>query len=252
MTTLIFIYGLIIGSFLNVCIYRTPRRESIAFPASHCPICNTTLKWYDNIPLFSYILLKGKCRYCSSKISIQYPIVEVFNAIIYIILFYYYSFSLDFMYYALISSVLIIITFIDLKEMIIPDILVIILLILSVTYKTLNYFLNSISPQILNSLGGFLIAGGLFLAIVILSKGGMGGGDVTLISALGFILGIKYILFNIFLSFIIGAIISLFLLITKIKSRKDPIPFGPFIVLAFFITLLWGERILYWYVNLIS
>lgn len=252
MTTLIFIYGLIIGSFLNVCIYRTPRRESIAFPASHCPICNTTLKWYDNIPLFSYILLKGKCRYCSSKISIQYPIVEVFNAIIYIILFYYYSFSLDFIYYALISSVLIIITFIDLKEMIIPDILVIILLILSVTYKTLNYFLNSISPQILNSLGGFLIAGGLFLAIVILSKGGMGGGDVTLISALGFILGIKYILFNIFLSFIIGAIISLFLLITKIKSRKDPIPFGPFIVLAFFITLLWGDRILYWYANLIS
>lgn len=252
MTTLIFIYGLIIGSFLNVCIYRIPREESIVFPSSHCPICNTTLKWYDNIPFFSYMLLKGKCRYCSTKISIQYPIVETLNAIIYLILFYYFKLSLDFIYLSLISSVLIVITFIDLKEMIIPDVLVIILLILSVLYKILNYYLYNVPPQILNSLGGLLIAGGLFLAIVILSKGGMGGGDVTLISALGFILGIKYILLNIFLSFILGAIISIILLITKIKDRKDPIPFGPFIILGFYITVLFGERIMNFYFTLIT
>lgn len=104
MTTLIFIYGLLIGSFLNVCIYRTPRGESIAFPASHCPKCGTKLKWYDNIPLFSYIFLKGKCRYCKEKISLQYPIVEALNALIYIILFYYFSLSIDFIFFALISS----------------------------------------------------------------------------------------------------------------------------------------------------
>lgn len=251
MTLLIFIYGLIIGSFLNVCIYRIPREENIVFPSSHCTKCSTSLKWYDNIPLFSYIFLKGKCRYCKAPIPKQYPIVETLNAIIYIILFYYFAFSLDFIFYALISSVLLVITFIDLKEMIIPDILVIIILILSIIYKVINYVLYNIHPEILNGLGGLLIAGGIFLAIVILSKGGMGGGDVTLIASLGFILGIKYILLSIFLSFILGAIISLFLLIAKIKTRKDPIPFGPFIVLAFFITVFWGESIVGLYVEIL-
>jgi leader peptidase (prepilin peptidase)/N-methyltransferase len=252
MTVLVFIYGLIIGSFLNVCIYRIPRNESVVFPSSHCPNCNHYLKWYDNIPLFSYIFLGGKCRYCKAPISIQYPIVETLNALIYLILFYYFSFSIDFIFYALISSVLVVITFIDLKEMIIPDALVITILILSVVYKAVNYFTYDINPQILSSLGGLLLAGGLFLAIVILSKGGMGGGDVTLIAALGFILGHKFILFNIFLSFILGAVISLILLLTKIKTRKDPIPFGPFIILAFFITIIWGEGILSLYINLIT
>ena len=252
MTILILIYGLIIGSFLNVCIYRVPREESIAFPGSHCPTCEHKLKWYDNIPLFSYLSLKGKCRYCGVKISKQYPIVESLNALIYLILFYYFNFSIDFIFLALISSVLIVILFIDLKEMIIPDILVVILLGLSVLHKMLNYFLNGLSPQIVNSFLGLLLAGGLFLAIVLLSKGGMGGGDVTLIAALGFILGVKYILLTIFLSFILGAIISVALLATKIKTRKDPIPFGPFIILGFFISLLWGEVLLDWYFKLLS
>src|SRR5690606_9941935 len=114
-----------------------------------------------------------------------------------------------------------------------------------------NFFYFDISPQLINSLGGLILAGGLFLAIVILSKGGMGGGDVTLIAALGFVLGFKHIFLNIFLSFIIGAILSLFLLLTKIKTRKDPIPFGPFIVLSFFITVLWGQSILDWYFKLL-
>lgn len=248
MTLLILIYGLLIGSFLNVCIYRIPKEESIAFPSSHCPNCSHKLKWYDNIPLFSYLILRGECRYCSAKISPQYPVVEALNAIIYIILFFSFTSFIDFIFYALISSVLIVITFVDLKEMIIPDIFIVIILILSVLHKVLNYFIYGISPQLLNSLGGLLIAGGLFLAIVILSRGGMGGGDVTLIGALGFVVGIKNILLTIFLSFILGAIISIALLATKIKTRKDPIPFGPFIVLAFFIVLLYGEDLvnIYW------
>ena len=132
MTILIFTYGILIGSFLNVCIYRIPREESIAFPSSHCPTCNTSLKWYDNIPVVSYISLKGRCRYCSTKISSQYPIIEFFNAIIYLTLFYKFNLSIDFIFYAFISSTLIVITMIDLKEMIIPDSLVITLLILSI------------------------------------------------------------------------------------------------------------------------
>ena len=252
MTILIFIYGIIIGSFLNVCIYRIPREESIAFPSSHCTSCGTSLKWYDNIPLFSYISLRGKCRYCQSKISKQYPIVEALNGITYIVLFYYYNLSLDFVFYSLISSTLIVITFIDLIEMIIPDILVIIILILSLFHKILNYFIYNISPEFLNSFLGLLLAGGIFLAIVLLSRGGMGGGDVTLIGALGFVLGIRLVLLNILLSFILGAIISIVLLATKIKTRKDPIPFGPFIVLAFFITLVWGEGIVGMYLGLMG
>ena len=252
MTLLILIYGLIIGSFLNVCIYRIPREESIAFPGSHCPKCNSKLKWYDNIPLFSYLSLGGKCRYCKVPISKQYPIVESLNAIIYIIMYFKFGFSLDFVFYSLLFSVLIVITLIDIKEMIIPDILVVIILGLSILHKGINYFVYGVSPEILSSIGGFLLAGGLFLAIVLLSRGGMGGGDVTLIAALGFVIGIKYILLTIFLSFILGAIISLFLLATKLKTRKDPIPFGPFIVLGFFITVLCGSEIINWYIRLLT
>jgi leader peptidase (prepilin peptidase)/N-methyltransferase len=173
MTLIIFIYGITIGSFLNVCIYRIPREESIAFPSSHCPSCGTSLSWYDNIPLFSYLSLMGKCRYCKAKISLQYPLVEALNGLIYLILFYTYGLTLDFLFYGLISSTLIVITFIDLKDMIIPDILVVIILVLSSLHKVLNYFLFDISPELMTSILGLLVAGGLFLAIVLLSRGGI-------------------------------------------------------------------------------
>lgn len=251
MTLLIFIYGLIIGSFLNVCIYRIPRGESIAWPGSHCPTCSHSLSWYDNIPLFSYLVLKGKCRYCRTNISAQYPLVESLNALLYIIMYFRFGFGVDFIFYSLVSSVLLSIIFIDLKEMIIPDSLVLCILVLSVIHKTVNYFLYGISPGLINSFLGLLVAGGLFVAIVLLSRGGMGGGDVTLMGALGFVLGFKNILLNIFLSFVLGAIISIALLAAKIKTRKDPIPFGPFIVLGFFITSLWGKVIINWYFNIL-
>lgn len=250
MQLLIFTYGLLIGSFLNVCIYRIPREENIAFPSSHCPNCNTNLKWYDNIPLLSYIILKGKCRYCDTNISSQYPMIELLNAIIYLLLFYKFNLSIDFIFYALIASTLIVVTIIDLKEMIIPDSLVITLLVLSILHKATNYIIHKTPINIIDSLGALLIAGGIFLLIVILSRGGMGGGDVTLIGALGFILGIKYITLTIFLSFVLGGLISVFLLATKLKTRKDPVPFGPFIVLGFMITLFWGEGLIEWYFNI--
>lgn len=251
MTLLILIYGLIIGSFLNVCIYRIPRGESIAWPGSHCPTCNHSLSWYDNIPLFSYLVLKGKCRYCKAHISAQYPVVESLNALLYIIMYLRYGFGVDFIFYSLMSSVLLAIIFIDFKEMIIPDSLVLSIVVFTIIYKIVNYFVYGLSLDLFGSILGMLIAGGLFLTIVLLSRGGMGGGDVTLIGALGFVLGVKYILLNIFLSFILGAIISVFLLAAKIKTRKDPIPFGPFIALGFFMTSLVGQSIINWYFNLL-
>ncbi|WP_312833132.1 prepilin peptidase [Sedimentibacter saalensis] len=251
MKLLILIYGLVIGSFLNVCIYRIPRGESIAWPGSHCPTCSHSLSWYDNIPLFSYLVLEGKCRYCKTNISAQYPVVESLNALLYIIMYFRFGFGVDFIFYSSMSSVLLAIIFIDLKEMIIPDSLVLSILVVSVIHKTVNYFLYGISPGLISSFLGLLVAGGLFAAIVLLSRGGMGGGDVTLMGALGFVLGFKNILLNIFLSFVLGAIISIVLLAAKIKTRKDPIPFGPFIVLGFFITSLWGKVIINWYFNIL-
>ena len=166
-------------------------------------------------------------------------------------MYFKFSLSVDFIFYSLISSVLLAIIFIDFKEMIIPDSLVLSIVVFTIIYKTANYFVYGLSPDLFGSILGMLIAGGLFLAIVMLSRGGMGGGDVTLIGALGFVLGVKYILLNIFLSFVLGAIISVFLLAAKIKTRKDPIPFGPFIALGFFMTVLMGQSIINWYFNLL-
>ena len=249
MTILIFIYGLLIGSFLNVCIYRIPREESIIFPSSHCPNCGTSLKWYDLVPVLSYIFQKGKCRYCGGEISQQYPIVELLNAIMYLFIYLQFGFTLEFLFYAIIFSILIIITVIDLQHMIIPDSLVIAIFIFTIIYKLLNYILYRQSPELINSILGLVLSILLFLLIIIISKGGMGGGDATLIGVLGFILGIKGIFLAIFLSFILGAIISIFLLIMKIKNRKDPIPFGPFIILGFLIVVFWGESLINWYKN---
>jgi leader peptidase (prepilin peptidase)/N-methyltransferase len=251
MIALVIIYGLLIGSFLNVLIYRIPREESITFPGSHCPECNHKLKWYDNIPLISYIMLQGKCRYCGAKISIQYPLIETLNAIVYVFLYISFGWSIDFVFYALIASVLIAIAGIDLKEQIIPDSLVVSILVFEVLHKAANYFVIGHSPRLVDSLLGLAVGGGIFLIIVLVSRGGMGGGDVTLIGALGFVLGFKYILLTIFFSFILGAIISVFLLATKLKTRKDPIPFGPFIIVGFFIVLMYGEQILDWYFNIL-
>lgn len=249
MLTLILLYGLIIGSFLNVCIYRIPKEESISFPPSHCGSCGKKINWYDNIPVFSYIVLKGRCRNCRDIFSLQYPLIEILNAIIYIILFKRFGLGIDFVFYSLILSTLIVVFFIDLKYMIIPDKLIITIVIFEVLHKIGLYFTDK-QINLKTSLLGALLAGLLFLIIVIVSGGGMGDGDITLISSLGFILGVKLILLNIFLSFLIAAIVSIALLGLQIKTRKDPIPFGPFIILAFFIVLLFGEAIIDLYIKL--
>ncbi|MFA5524057.1 MAG: prepilin peptidase [Tissierellales bacterium] len=249
MYILTFIYGSIIGSFLNVCIYRTPREESIAYPASHCPKCNTPLKWYDLIPILSFLFQKGKCRYCGETVSPQYPIVESLNGVLYTIIFHYYGASIDFIFYSFIVSILIIISVIDYYHQIIPDVLVVFILILSICYKFTTIILCKAPFNLLDSILGLLIGGGLFLIIALVSKGGMGGGDIKLISALGFILGLKKTLLNILLSFIIGSTLSVLLLMFKKKGKKDAIPFGPFINIGFIISFLLGDMIIYWYLS---
>ncbi|SCG83291.1 leader peptidase (prepilin peptidase) / N-methyltransferase [Proteiniborus sp. DW1] len=242
------IFGCIIGSFLNVCIYRIPREESIVYPSSHCPECNTPLKWYDLLPIFSFLFQKGKCRYCGMTISPQYLIVELLSGILYTIIFYFYAATVDFVFYSLLISILITISYIDYHHQIIPDSLVGTILLLSIFYKTILFAIHKTPFNLQDSILALLIGGGLFLIIAIASKGGIGGGDIKLISVLGFILGIKKTILTILLSFIIGAAFSIFLLILKKKERKDVIPFGPFINIAFSIALFFGDSIINWYV----
>lgn len=243
----IFLLGTIIGSFLNVCIHRIPKKESIVFPGSYCPSCSTPLKWYDLIPVLSFLFLKGKCRCCGERISPKYPTVELINGIIFVMLFSKIGFNLDFIFHTFLFSLFIIISFIDLDYQIIPNTMVLFILLVSIVYKILNFLLYNVPSNLVNSLMGLGISGLIFFIIFVVSKGGMGGGDVKLIGVLGFILGIPKIFINIFLSFLAGGIISVLLLAFKIKGRKDPIPFGPFIILGFIITLFWGDKIVNWY-----
>lgn len=249
MAIIIFLLGITIGSFLNVCIYRIPKGESLVFPTSHCIKCNTPLKWYNLIPIISFILQKGRCRYCREAISLQYPVVELLTGIILTILYFNIGINIDFIYYLFLFSLLIIITFIDIKHQIIPDGLILSILIGTILYKSIQYLLFDVPINLLNGLIGFIISSLFFLIIIIVSKGGMGGGDLKLIGVFGFILGFPEIILNIFLSFIIGGMVSILLLAFKIKGRKDPIPFGPFIILGFIVTLFWGTCIISWYIN---
>jgi len=241
--------GLIVGSFSNVCIYRIPRNESIVFPASHCPKCRSKIQPFDNIPLLSFILLKGRCRNCKSKISIRYPMVEFLTGLTYLIIYLVYGLSIQTLVYIILSSALIIIAFIDLNQQIIPD-------VISLPGIIIGFILSFFVPYIsfVDSILGIVVGGGIILVIgmggsAIYKKEAMGGGDIKLAAMIGAFLGWRYIIISLFLGFFLGALAGIILIMSKIKKREDVIPFGPFIVLGSFITLFWGEKIILWYLG---
>lgn len=244
MTIIFLIYGLFIGSFLNVCIFRIPSGISIAFPPSSCGSCGHRLNYIDMIPVVNYIKNKGKCRYCGSPYSMQYPLIELLNGVLYAFVALKYGFTLTSVLYCLIISLLITISIIDLKHKIIPDSLNIAGGILGIIFIILE------KTIITDSLIGAGIGLGFFLLIALITNA-MGGGDIKLMAALGFIFGVKGVLFITLFSFVTGAVISLFLLITKVKSRKDEIPFGPFISLSALMYIYFGNEIINWYLNII-
>lgn len=242
---LIFISGTIIGSFLNVCIYRIPLGKSIVFPGSHCIKCGGRLKARHLIPVISYILLGGKCSYCNAKISARYPLVELLTGFLYTVLFVKFYWTLYFFKYAFLVSLLLIISFIDLQIQIIPNGLVLwglamglIFALIDKYYPFTGYFL------------GALIGGGLFLLIALLSRGGMGGGDVKLMFFLGLFLGWEKTLLTLFLSFVSGGFFAFSVLILGLKRRKDPIPFGPFINTAAITAVIFEVEIFSFYFSL--
>lgn len=243
MTLIIFTLGLLIGSFLNVCIYRIPRDESISYPPSHCANCTNRIKAYDLIPVISYIFLRGKCRYCGEKISIKYPLIEFFTGLIFVGLYYKYDISLDLVKYLILASYLIVIGLIDLNT---TDVYL---------KTTLSGFIIGVLFLILNlyngePIGTYIIAaiiGGGFITTIIILTGGMGWGDAEICALCGIYLGIRLTILTLFLSVILGGIIGVTLILTKKKTRKDYIPFGPYITIAALISILWGEKIIAWY-----
>jgi len=239
-----------IGSFLNVCIHRLPREESIVTPGSHCPGCQRPIRFYDNIPLASYIMLRGKCRYCHTPISFQYPLVEGLTAFISLCLFIKFGPSWSYLFYFAFIAALIPITLIDLYHQIIPD-------VISLPGIGVGLLASFFLPQItfLNSLVGVLLGGGsLFLVAIgyhwLFKREGMGGGDVKLLAMIGAFLGWKAVILTILLSSLIGSVAGILLMLTKGKGFKYAIPFGPFLSLGAVISLFYGEEIIRWYLYL--
>ncbi|OIO33488.1 MAG: hypothetical protein AUJ70_03155 [Candidatus Omnitrophica bacterium CG1_02_40_15] len=246
---LIFIFGLIIGSFLNVCIYRTPRNESVAYPGSRCTSCKKPIPWYDNIPLLSYLMLRGRCRVCHEKISFRYFAVELISAVSFLILYMNFGLNYIFWIYSLLTFSLIVVTFIDLEFQIIPDRIslvgIFVGIVLSVSFPGLqNAF--TWKKAFLNSIIGALAGGGLIYLTGVLGqlafkKESMGGGDVKLMAMLGAFLGWKIAALIFFLAPFFGAPIGIYM---KFVKKEDIIPYGPYISLASFVAMVWGHKIL--------
>ena len=244
---LVFIFGLIIGSFLNVCIYRIPIGQSIVSPPSFCRSCGRRLKRLDIIPIISWIFLAGKCRKCGEYIGIRYPIVELITGLSFSVVYWQYGMHWILLPHLTLTAILIAILFIDLDHKIIPNKINLFAL---ASFFLFNIILGYIHWS--DALLGAVIGGGFLLFLVLLSKGtAMGMGDVKFMAVLGLYLGWKNIILTLLLSFIFGGVFGILLLISKRKSRKDAIPFGPWIALAAFITIIFGKDILTWYIALL-
>lgn len=261
----IFLFGLIVGSFLNCVIYRLQVRRSFLIGRSICPQCKHKLSFLDLIPLFSFLALRGRCRYCRKPISLQYPLVELATGALFILIIFWhlsFGFALTFELWALltlcfmlcVSCFMIVILAYDLKHLIIPDNVLCPAIAITLVYRFVEILFRYSSFEILLSdyLLSAVIAAGFFLVIYFLSRGRwIGLGDVKLAVLLGLVLGFPKILVGLFLSYLIGGIIGIGLIIAKKKGLKSEVPFAPFLIISTFITLFWGEQIINWYLGLI-
>ena len=242
--------GLIFGSFANVCIYRMPRNMSVMTPNSHCTSCNAFIKWYDNIPILSYIFLKGKCRRCKSKISIKYPLVEFSCGVLFVSMYYLYGFVFMLIPFCLLVFSLLVTTIIDFEFKIIPDEISFMLMIVGFVTSFFNLNLGeTIEQRVLNSFLGFLVGGGsLFIIAVIgkfiFKKDAMGGGDIKVMAGVGTFIGWDKALFAIFVASLFGSIVGIILIICKKIGRKQEIPFGPYLALSSFLTLFLSPQMI--------
>ena len=243
------VLGLLIGSFLNVIIYRLPRNESIIFPTSHCPFCNQKIAFYDNIPLLSFVILRGRCRYCKKRISLQYPLVEMISGIILPLSFFLYGFELRFFVTVLFLYLLLPIFFIDMKHQVIPDKISIPGIVAGFAF---SFFVTDINW--LGSLIGIVVGGGVILLTAVagkwvFKKEAMGMGDVMLFMMIGAFLGWQKVFLTLILASLLGSIIG-GIIVARKKKKDTVVPFGPFINVAAVISYFWGTFLIEKYLSL--
>ena len=248
---LAFVIGACIGSFLNVCIYRIPASVSIVHPGSSCPHCKTMISFYDNIPIVSYLILMGKCRYCKTPISFRYPFIELLGGISALACMVAFGPTLHGVLIFIFIATLIVVTFIDLDHRIIPDVITLpgipIFFLLAFAIPTINW---------IESIIGILIGGGSLFGVAwlyhfITGREGMGGGDIKLLAMMGAVIGWTGILFTIFAASAIGTVIGLLTMIKSSKGMRLAIPFGPFLAIGGIIYLFFGNAIIHWYFNML-
>lgn len=239
----IFLYGLVIGSFLNVCIYRIPLGQGLARERSHCMSCGHKLSWYELIPLFSYLIQRGKCRKCGAKISKQYPIIEALNALLYVLVFWVHGFSLESVIYCLMTSALIVLSVIDFRTYEIPlgiNIFILTIGLVHVFMDLSNWYRYGIG----------LLSVSIPLCILYYATKGraIGGGDVKLMAAAGLLLGYKLIIFAFFLGCIIASVCHIARM--KISGEGRVLAMGPYLSVGIFIAALWGDKLIDMYMKM--
>ena len=243
-----FLFGLAVGSFLNVCIYRIPLKKSIVRPPSSCPQCGGRIRFYDNIPVLSYILLLGRCRQCRTPISLRYPLVEFVVGLLSVALFIPFGPSLQYAFLFLFTAALVVIAFIDLEHKIIPDVISLPGILLGLAFS----FFPSAGISPLDALIG-VVGGGGFLFLVgtvfekVTGREGMGGGDVKLLAMIGAWMGWKALPFIILISSFTGAVIGGLSLVVSRQGMRSRIPFGPFLALGALVFLFFGDEIVLWF-----
>lgn len=243
---LIIVFGLIIGSFLNVVIHRLPLGENVVFPPSHCPCCQTDIPFYHNIPLLSYFILLGKCHSCHARISPQYPLVEGFCAFSFWLTLHFFGLSLTAIFTAIFICLLIALAAIDLKHMILPDELTLGGAALFFAYSFFNPAVGLIDA-VLSGVGAALLFLGFFFFYLKVRKiDGLGFGDIKMVLLMGLFLGLNRLVIAIFLASFSGLLVGFFMIIFKKKNLKYALPFGPFLSLGSYIALFWGPAILAW------
>ncbi len=245
----VILLGLCIGSFLNVCIYRLPSERSIVHPASACPACGTPLRWYDNIPVISYLLLRGRCRACKAGISFRYPMVEMLSALFALAVFLRFGPRAESLVFFVFIAALLVITFIDIDHRIIPD-------VISLPGIPIGFAASFLLPQVSwhASLLGILIGGGSLFAIawgyrLLTGKDGMGGGDIKLLAMIGAFIGWHGVLFTIMAASFTGTLAGLLVMIKNRKNMKLAVPFGPFLAIGAILYIFFGPQLIEWYMG---
>ena len=240
--------GLVVGSFLNVVIYRVPRRQSVVSPGSRCTSCGYALRWYDNLPIVSFVTLGGRCRRCRERISFQYPVIETVTAIAFVAHYYVFGWTPVLAVRLLFASALVALFAIDLEHQLLPDVITLPGIVIGVV---VSLFLP---PGILAALLGILVGGG-FLWLVgeayyrYAGEEGLGGGDVKMLGMIGAFLGWKLTLVTLILSSIAGSAVGLIIIALRRGGLKHALPFGTFLAIGAFVASLWGDRIVDWYVG---